>query len=208
MPEWCLTYQGCRAPHKQINHHLWCAATSAVLPITEVVAVLNHETAAKLRQIKLADMVEAYEQQRSISSLQTLTLNERLGLMVDQEWIRRQNNKMTALVKKAGFIESIACIEDVDYTADRKLDRQLVLSWPREITSTMLEILSLREQRALGKAFWPRLSEQPLVGKNWRPAIFGRMTLSKSSQVNLSVFSERVVPGRWPLLPLKPLEHL
>lgn len=89
--------------------------------------MLNHETAAKLRQMKLAGMVEAYEQQKSILSSQTLTFDERLGLMVDQEWIRRQNNKMTALVKKAGFIESSACIEDVDYTADRKLDRQLIL---------------------------------------------------------------------------------
>ena len=76
----------------------------------EVVAMLNHETAAKLRQMKLAGMVDAYEQQKSISSSQSLTFDERLGLMVDQEWIRRQNNKMTALVKKAGFIESSACI--------------------------------------------------------------------------------------------------
>jgi DNA replication protein DnaC len=93
----------------------------------EAGVMLNHETAAKLRQMKLAGMVEAYEQQKSILSSQTLTFDERLGLMVDQEWIRRQNNKMTALVKKAGFIESSACIEDVDYTADRKLDRQLIL---------------------------------------------------------------------------------
>ena len=89
--------------------------------------MLNHETAAKLRQMKLAGMVEAYEQQKSISSTQTLTFDERLGLMVDQEWVRRQNNKMAALMKKAGFIESSASIEDVDYTADRKLDRQLIL---------------------------------------------------------------------------------
>ena len=73
-------------------------ATSAVLPTSEVAAMLNHETTAKLRQMKLAGMVEAYEQQKSITSAQNLTFDERLGLMVDQEWVRRQNNKMAALV--------------------------------------------------------------------------------------------------------------
>ncbi len=89
--------------------------------------MLNHETTAKLRQMKLAGMVEAYEQQKSVSTAHSLSFDERLGLMVDQEWIRRQNNKMSVLLKKAGFIESSACIEDVDYTPDRKLDRQFIL---------------------------------------------------------------------------------
>lgn len=89
--------------------------------------MLNHETTAKLRQMKLAGMVEAYEQQRAVSSVHELSFDERLGLIVDQEWLRRQNNKMATLLKKAGFIDGSACIEDVDYAQDRKLDRQYIL---------------------------------------------------------------------------------
>jgi len=89
--------------------------------------MLNNETVAKLRQLKLAGMVEAYEQQHSALSIQTLSFDERLGLMVDQEWIRRQNNKMGMLMRKAGFIDSRACIEDIDYAPDRKINRQQIL---------------------------------------------------------------------------------
>ena len=89
--------------------------------------MLSHETTAKLRQMKLAGMVEAYEQQKAAPSINSLTFDERLGLMVDQEWLRRQNNKMSILLKKAGFVDSSACIEDVDYASDRKLDRQFIL---------------------------------------------------------------------------------
>lgn len=89
--------------------------------------MLNHETTAKLRQMKLAGMVEAYEQQRAVSSVTGLSFDERLGLIVDQEWLRRQNNKMATLLKKAGFIDGSACIENVDYAQDRKLDRQYIL---------------------------------------------------------------------------------
>ncbi len=89
--------------------------------------MLNNETAAKLRQLKLAGMVEAYEQQHALFTNQSLSFDERFGLMVDQEWIRRQNNKMNMLMRKAGFIDSRACIEDIDYAPDRKIDRHLVL---------------------------------------------------------------------------------
>jgi DNA replication protein DnaC len=98
-----------------------------VLPIMGVIAVLNQETIAKLRQMRLTGMVEAYEQQRSVASISSLAFDERFALLVDQEWLRRQNNKMNALMKKAGFIESSACIENIDYSADRKLDRQFIL---------------------------------------------------------------------------------
>ncbi len=92
-----------------------------------VVAMLNHETAAKLRQMKLSGMAESYERQMAEPSVHGLSFDERLGLMVDQEWLRRQNSKMAMLLKKAGFVDSSAAIEDIDYAPDRRLDRPLIL---------------------------------------------------------------------------------
>ena len=89
--------------------------------------MLNRETIAKLRQMKLSGMAESYERQIAEPSVHGLSFDERLGLMVDQEWLRRQNNKMSTLLKKAGFIDSSAAIEDIDYSADRRLDRPLIL---------------------------------------------------------------------------------
>ena len=92
-----------------------------------VFAMLNHETAAKLRQMKLSGMAESYERQMAEPSDHGLSFDERLGLMVDQEWLRRQNSKMAMLLKKAGFVDSSAAIEDIDYAPDRRLDRPLIL---------------------------------------------------------------------------------
>ena len=88
--------------------------------------MLSNETIAKLRQMKMTGMVEAYENQMNAMSSAELSVDDRLGLLVDQEWLRRQNNKMNLLMKKAGFIDGRACIEDIDYTSDRKLDRQFI----------------------------------------------------------------------------------
>ena len=43
--------------------------------------------------------------------------------MVDIEWARRKNNKLKRLIAKADFRYSNACIEDVEYHPDRKLDK-------------------------------------------------------------------------------------
>lgn len=39
------------------------------------------------------------------------------------EVIAMLNNEMNILMRKAGFIDSRACIEDIDYAPDRKVDR-------------------------------------------------------------------------------------
>lgn len=89
--------------------------------------MLANETTAKLRQLKLNGLADAYEDQKRLPQYASLSFDERLGLMVDQEWIKRQNNKTGALLKKAGFIDSSACIEDIDYADDRKLSKSFIL---------------------------------------------------------------------------------
>ena len=46
-----------------------------------------------------------------------------LGLLVDQEWNSRKNNHLKRLIKQAKFAESGACVEDIEYHADRNLDQ-------------------------------------------------------------------------------------
>nr|WP_281282569.1 ATP-binding protein [Paenibacillus piri] len=58
---------------------------------------------------------------------QALSFEERFGLLVDAEWCRRKNNRLSSLIRTANFQQSNACIEDVEYHADRKLDRTQVL---------------------------------------------------------------------------------
>lgn len=56
-----------------------------------------------------------------------LSFEERFGILVDLEWSRRKNNRLTILIRKADFQLPNASIEDIEYHADRKLDRTQIL---------------------------------------------------------------------------------
>lgn len=52
-----------------------------------------------------------------------LGFEERIGLIVDSEWTSRKNNHLKRLIKNAGFAETEACIENIEYHNDRNLDK-------------------------------------------------------------------------------------
>ncbi|UUX35234.1 IS21-like element helper ATPase IstB [Fundicoccus culcitae] len=86
----------------------------------------NENTINKLKSMRLSGMAEAYENQSNNRDVQDLSFVERLNLMVDFEYSRRQSNKIQNLVKKATFSDSNACIEDIEYHPDRHLDKGLL----------------------------------------------------------------------------------
>ncbi|GHU48896.1 transposase [Clostridia bacterium] len=88
--------------------------------------MLNETTLTKLRDLKLKAMVDGFDEQLSTSKFEQMTFEERFGLLVDAEWTRRQNNRMDRLIKNATFSVRSACVEDIEYHADRKLDRKLI----------------------------------------------------------------------------------
>lgn len=102
-------------------------ASSAVPATSGVATMLNHETINKLRNMKLTGMVEALQQQDSASSYQEMEFHERLALLVDREYNRRQHGRLQRLINLARFQNSSACVENIKYDDDRQLDRNFVL---------------------------------------------------------------------------------
>lgn len=88
---------------------------------------MNDQTLTKLYEMKLSAMAESYLTQCETPDFQQLTFDERLTLLVDLEYSRRKSNKLQRLIKSAGFSDSNACIEDIEYYDDRKLDKPLIL---------------------------------------------------------------------------------
>jgi len=72
-------------------------------------------------------MAAAFQQQLTDKAMSQLSFEERVGLMVDTEWISRKNNRLTRLIRNAGFSVPEACVEDIEYHPDRKLDKALIL---------------------------------------------------------------------------------
>ncbi len=84
--------------------------------------MLSQETLNKLKYMKMAGMVEALEQQEADSAYQEMSFQDRLGLAVDREFSRRQHSRLQRLIRAAKFQNATACVEDIFYGDDRKLD--------------------------------------------------------------------------------------
>ena len=88
--------------------------------------MLDNSTAGKLRDMKLPSMAAAFKQQIGNPAFFGMDFEERFGLLVDTEWSSRNNNRIKRLTRAAGFACPDACMENVDYRADRELDKSLL----------------------------------------------------------------------------------
>lgn len=88
--------------------------------------MLQQQTLEKLSALRLSAMVREYRRQLESPDVRTLGFEDRFGMMVDAEWLSRQNSRLKKLLKLAALRITTACIEDVDYDPARKLDRAYV----------------------------------------------------------------------------------
>jgi DNA replication protein DnaC len=89
--------------------------------------MVNEATISRLYEMKLSVMAASYRQQMNDSGLNKLSFDERFGLLIDNEWTARKNNRLKRLIHSARFPVSGACVEDIEYRADRKLDREQII---------------------------------------------------------------------------------
>jgi len=89
--------------------------------------MLIHPTMEKLNTLKLTGMVKALTEQQQMAEVDSLSFEERLGLLVDREATERENRKLTTRLKKAKLRQS-AAIEDLDFRRSRGMDKALILS--------------------------------------------------------------------------------
>lgn len=86
--------------------------------------MVNEATVGKLHELRLSAMAQAFRQQMKDPSMDTLSFQDRFGLRLDREWDTRRTNRLKRLVRIADFPFSGACMEDIEYHADRKLNRE------------------------------------------------------------------------------------
>jgi DNA replication protein DnaC len=85
--------------------------------------MLDNNTALKLHDMKLHSMAQAFQDQLQDASFNTMSFEERFGLLVDTEWNTRKSNRLKYLIRAANYVIAGASLEDIEYHADRKLDR-------------------------------------------------------------------------------------
>lgn len=84
---------------------------------------MMNQTLEKLSAMRLPVMEQEYRRQMELPALSELSFEERLAMLVDAEWLSRQNKKLQRLLKAANLRNPEACMEDVDYEPSRKLDK-------------------------------------------------------------------------------------
>src|SRR3989442_2895076 len=80
----------------------------------------------KLLALKLTAFAAGWTEQQKNAEVAKLSFDERLGLLIDAEWLHRENKRMDRRMKEARLRISNACLEGIDYSARRELDKAVV----------------------------------------------------------------------------------
>jgi len=86
--------------------------------------MINQSTIETMKEMRLGTMAATFDDQLKNPDLfKSLSFEERLGILVDAEWTKRQSNKLDRYIINARFAEPQASIEAIDYHPDRKLEK-------------------------------------------------------------------------------------
>jgi DNA replication protein DnaC len=86
--------------------------------------MLNNQTIEKLQDMKLKAMAQMLSE--PLPSDLALSFEERLGLMVEKEWMAKKSTKIKRLLRNA-TLGLDACIEGIEYSSNRAIDKQSIL---------------------------------------------------------------------------------
>jgi DNA replication protein DnaC len=104
--------------------------------------MLNQPTIEKLHAMKLYGMADAFRAQLESPDLNQLAFDERFGMLVDQQWLWKENRALARRLQSARLKER-GVIEDVDFQHPRGLDRKLMRTlagseWVRQKQNLLL----------------------------------------------------------------------
>ncbi len=88
--------------------------------------MLTPPTLDRLKDLRLAAFAAAWEAQQQDPAVAALGFDERLALLVDAEWLARENKRLQTALREAKLRLSQACVEGIDYAARRELDKPLI----------------------------------------------------------------------------------
>lgn len=180
--------------------------------------MLNEPTLEKLIALRLNALAAAWTEQQRNPESSSLCFDERLALLVDAEWLDRQNKRLARALREAKLRLPNACIEDVDYPARRQLDRARV----RELAScawvAQHHNVVLTGPTGVGKTYLACALAQQACRRGYRalyrrvPRLFDELTLARAdgSYPRLLARLARIdvlVLDDWGLAPLADVER-
>lgn len=88
--------------------------------------MLTQLTIDKLQGLRLRAMAETWIEQQKDANIVSMSFDERFTLLVDAEWMARENARLTRALKEAKLRISGASVEGIDFPPRRELDKSVV----------------------------------------------------------------------------------
>lgn len=86
-----------------------------------------HQSIDKLRSLRLSGMARALEEQLHQPDIGRVAFDERLAMLIDREEVARHNTALAQRLRLARLRQAV-CLEDIDYSQPRGLDRAFIRS--------------------------------------------------------------------------------
>ena len=85
--------------------------------------MLREPTMEKLQAMRLGAMATAWVEQQRSADVIALSFDERFAMLVDAEWMARENKRLGRALKEAKLRIAEASVEGIDYPPRRELDK-------------------------------------------------------------------------------------
>jgi DNA replication protein DnaC len=88
--------------------------------------MLREPTMEKLHTMRLDAMAAAWLEQQRSADIIALSFDERFAMLVDAEWMARENKRLARALKEAKLRIAEASVEGIDYPLRRELDKGII----------------------------------------------------------------------------------
>ena len=119
------------------------------------------QTIEKMNKMKLTAMSQSLEERLSKGDHRDFSVEDFIGLLVDDEYTTRSNRKIQRTLSRSNFGAENACIENIDYTNTRGFTKSEILEYTKSTWITNKTNLIFTGQTGTGKTY---LAEA--IGKN------------------------------------------
>ena len=140
------------------------------------------ETIRKMNEMKLFGMARSLEN-RDFSDTKDLSGEELLGLLVDDEYLHRKNNRLKRLLQNAKLKLPQSCFEEIDYRHPQASKNPSCLNYRASSGSNPQGMCCSQVLRASAKATWLARSDNGPAVRDTRlftadgPVFWGTCTL-------------------------------
>ena len=176
--------------------------------------MLNEPTMQMLSEMRLTAMASAWREQQADPKMAELSFDERLGLLVQSEHQARENRKMTRRLGEAKLKIPAACIENIECSAGRGLERATVHQLATCLWINEKNNILITGSSGTGKTFVACALSQNACRKGYRsiyrrvPRLFEELALAHADGTYTKLLAKLarvdvLVLDDWGIAPLK-----